>query len=158
METYLGTDQRRIAHALKVTGHAESILAQEPGDRETVLVASLLHDIGIPEAERKYGSAAGHLQELEGPPVARAILYRLGYTAPFIEEVCAIIGSHHSLGEVDSANFHVVWDADWLVNLEEEPSLQSESSRRQIIDNQMLTATGKTMAKERYLGNVLTAE
>ena len=39
-----------------------------------VRAAAILHDIGIHEAERKHGSSSGRLQELEGPPIARAIL------------------------------------------------------------------------------------
>src|SRR5512146_3337179 len=105
MEEYFGTDRRRIDHAQRVTDFARRLLLHEPGDRELVLTTALLHDIGIPEAERKHGSAAGHLQEIEGPPVAREILLTLGYDEPFIAEVCTIIASHHSPEEVDSANF-----------------------------------------------------
>ncbi len=78
MEDYFGDDAKRIGHALRVTGFADEILLHEPGDRELVLATALLHDIGIREAERKYGSSAGDLQEREGPPVARKILEGLG--------------------------------------------------------------------------------
>src|SRR5512139_1287647 len=88
MKYYFGADQRRIDHALRVTGFAGEILAHEPGVREVVIAAALLHDIGIREAERKYGSSAGNLQELEGPPVAREILSSLGYSEALIAEVC----------------------------------------------------------------------
>src|SRR5512146_3547760 len=101
MEDYFGSDQRRIDHALRVTDFARRLLLHEPGDRELVLATALLHDIGIPEAERKHGSAAGHLQEIEGPPVAREILLTLGYDEPFIAEVCPIIASHHPPGGAD---------------------------------------------------------
>src|SRR5512137_2621367 len=87
MEEYFGVDSRRIDHARRVTGYARQLLDSEPGDTELVLATALLHDIGIPEAERKYGSCAGNLQEIEGPPMARRILSRLGYTEPFIAEV-----------------------------------------------------------------------
>ena len=79
MNRVFGDDRRRIDHAMKVLENAETILATEPeADTLTVQAAAILHDIGIHEAERKHGSCTGRLQELEGPPIARAILERLG--------------------------------------------------------------------------------
>src|SRR5512143_1837144 len=125
MEEYFGEDRRRIGHALKVAGFAERILRHEPGNRELVLAAAYLHDIGIHEAERKHGSTAGNLQEIEGPPIAREILSSLGYETAFVDEVCEIIASHHSPGEVDTDNFRVIWDSDWLVNIGDELDLNN---------------------------------
>lgn len=151
MEEYFGDDRRRISHALRVTEFARQILLHEPGDRELVLATALLHDIGIREAEKKFGSSAGPLQEQEGPPVARAILSPLGYDEPFIAEVCTIIASHHSPGEVDSANFRVIWDADWLVNLGDECDLCDRARTERIIGKTFMTATGRRFAGEIYL-------
>jgi hypothetical protein len=152
MEDYFGEDLRRRDHALRVTGFAGEILLGEPGDRELVIAAALLHDIGIREAERKYGSSAGDLQEREGPPVARQILAALGYPEPFITEVCAIIASHHSPGEIDTDNFRVIWDADWLVNLGDEVGTADVQRLREIIEKVMMTGTGKALAGKVYLG------
>jgi hypothetical protein len=151
MEEYFGSDRRRIDHALRVTDFARRLLLHEQGDRELVLATALLHDIGIPEAERKHGSAAGHLQEIEGPPVARDILVRLGYDEPFIAEACAIIASHHSPGELDTANFRAIWDADWLVNLGDECELGDDAQVTRLIGRIFLTDTGKRIAREIYL-------
>ena len=150
MEEYFSTDARRIDHALRVTAFAERLLEHEPGDRELVLATALMHDIGIREAERKYGSSAGNLQEAEGPPVARAILASLGYGEPFIAEVCAIIASHHSPGEVETDNFRIIWDADWLVNLGEECDLGDREKIKGIIGKTFMTGTGKRVAEEIY--------
>jgi hypothetical protein len=151
MEEYFGADGRRIGHALRVTAFASRLLADEPGDRELVLATALLHDIGIPEAERKYGSAAGNLQEVEGPPVARVILIRLGYEEPFIAEACAIIAAHHSPGEVETDNFRLIWDADWLVNLGEECDLGDPATTEKLIEKTFMTGAGKRVAAETYL-------
>jgi len=151
MEAYFGTDRRRIDHALRVTGFARELLQREPGEAELVLVTALLHDIGIPEAERKYGSAAGNLQEIEGPPVARGILAQFGYPAPFIDEVSAIIASHHSPGEVETDNFRLIWDADWLVNFGEELALTDSDAIEAAIGRIFMTATGEGMARGIYL-------
>jgi hypothetical protein len=151
MVKYFGADRKRIEHAFRVAGFAERILEKEPGNPETVLVTALLHDIGIKEAERKYGSAAGHLQEQEGPPVARDILERLGYSESFVAEVCGIIASHHSPGEIYTANFRVIWDADWLVNLEEVAALGDRAKLATMIEKIFLSRTGTALAREIYL-------
>jgi hypothetical protein len=116
-----------------------------------VVVTALLHDIGIREAERKHGSAAGNLQEIEGPPVAREILAGIGFNEAFIGEVCEIIASHHSPGEVDTENFRVIWDADWLVNLGDECDLSDRSKTEEIIKKIFLTRAGRRIARQLYL-------
>ena len=151
MEEYFGDDSRRIDHALRVTAYACQLMEMEPANPDLVVATALLHDIGIREAERKYGSSAGNLQESEGPPVAREILSRLGFNEPFINEVCEIIASHHSPGEVDTDNFRIIWDADWLVNLGDECDLSDQEKCGKIIAKTFMTGTGKRMAKEIYL-------
>jgi hypothetical protein len=151
MMEYFGEDRRRIGHALKVAGFAEQILQHEPGHRELVLAAAFLHDIGIHEAERKHGSTAGNLQEIEGPPIARRILSSLGYEKAFVDEVCEIIASHHSPGEVETDNFRVIWDADWLVNIRDEFDLDDTDKLQKIILKVFMTVTGRKLAEEVYL-------
>lgn len=79
METYFDGDTKRINHAHRVTAYAEQLLEQEEGDYPIVIGASVLHDIGIHQAEKKYGSTSGKYQEKEGPPIARRILTRLEF-------------------------------------------------------------------------------
>lgn len=151
MEEYFGDDKKRIDHALRVTAFACQLMEEEPGTPDLVVATALLHDIGIREAERKYGSSAGNLQEIEGPPVARDILERLAFDEPFIDEVCRIMASHHSPGEVDTENFRIIWDADWLVNLGDECDLSDIERTKKIIEKTFLTRTGRWMAKQIYL-------
>ena len=40
------------------------------------------------------------------------------------EEVLEIIAHHHS-GGIDSDNFKIIWDADWLVNFKEDPAFKN---------------------------------
>lgn len=152
MEEYFGEDRPRINHALRVTEYARQLLDSEPGDRELVLATALLHDIGIREAERKFGSSAGPLQEQEGPPVARNILAGLGYDENFVLEVCEIIAAHHSPGEVETDNFRIIWDADWLVNLGDECDVSDPEKTGKLIANIFMTSTGARLASLQYLG------
>ncbi len=153
MESYFGSDSRRIAHAHKVTEYAEKLLGPERGDPTVVTAAAVLHDIGIPLAEKKYGSASGKYQEIEGPPVARDILIRLGFEPGQIDEVCEIIAHHHSPGKITTQNFKILYDADWLVNLRDEYDIRDRNKLATIIDRIFLTAAGKSLAKQIYLGN-----
>ena len=152
MEDVFGEDSKRINHAMRVTGYASELLKKEMGEREIVLCAALLHDIGILAAEKKYGSAGGHYQEREGPPIARQILKELGYDNGMIEEICGIIGNHHSPGKIDSINFKIVYDADWLVNLPDETDSDKEKISR-MIEKVFLTETGRELARDIYLRN-----
>lgn len=153
MKKYFGTDTRRIRHALKVLRHAKELLKKEKGDRDVVIAAAILHDIGIKECERKYNSTDGQLQEKEGPSVAKKILRDLKVSPGPISEICRIISSHHSPGEVNTINFKILWDSDWLVNLKDECNIDDKKKLERIIDKVFLTRTGKIRAKDIYLKN-----
>ncbi len=150
MERQFGDDRRRIAHAHSVLGWAERILAAEGGDAEVVVAAALLHDIGIQEAERKHGSSAGHYQEIEGPPIARGLLEELGVPEPTIEHVCRIVANHHSAKDIDTPEFRIIWDADWLVNLPDEFPDRSREERATLVGRIFKTEMGKRLAMETF--------
>lgn len=119
MKSYFGKDERRIKHALRVTEYAEKILQHEVNaDKDVVVSAAVLHDIGIHEAERKHGSSAGKYQEIEGPPIAKELMLQEKLSDELIEEVCQIVAHHHTPGVIDTINFKVLYDADLIVNLE----------------------------------------
>ena len=151
IETNFKGDAKRIDHAIMVTEYAEELLAREGGDYQIVIGASLLHDIGIHTAERKYGSTSGKYQEKEGPPIARRILTSLDFEPSQIEEICQIIAHHHSPGKINTQNFKILYDADWLVNLKDEYDIQDKNKLSSIIDRVFLTESGKDIAKKIYL-------
>jgi HD superfamily phosphodiesterase len=151
LEDYFGSDRRRIEHACQVASFARELLELEGGEPEVVLAAAYLHDVGIREAERKYGSSAGWLQEREGPPIAREILENLGYPEPVIEEVCTIIAHHHSPGKVDTTNFRILYDADWLVNFPEYYGERPRQEKARFIERIFLTQAGRARAQELFL-------
>jgi HD superfamily phosphodiesterase len=115
-------DARRIQHFVKVHAFARRIGLREGLDAETLArleVVALTHDIGIRIAEAKYGSCTGPQQEEEGPPAAAELLAKLGFEKSFIERVCFLIGHHHSYDAIDAADFQILVEADFLVNLHE---------------------------------------
>ncbi len=151
MKAHFKKDARRINHARKVTEYAEELLKREGGDYSIVIGAAVLHDIGIHQAQKKYGSTAGKYQEKEGPPIARRILAELGLEQNQINEICDIIAHHHSPGKITSRNFAILYDADWLVNLRDEYDIQDRNKLSHIIEKVFLTKSGQTLAREIYL-------
>lgn len=152
MENYFGGDTKRINHAYKVAEYAEMLLEKEGGDYPVIIGAAVLHDIGIHEAEKKYGSTSGKYQEIEGPPIARPILIKLGFSDDQVGEICDIIAHHHSPGKITTGNFNVLYDADWMVNLRDEFDVRDRKKLSNIIEKVFLTASGKALARGIYLG------
>ena len=123
MIEYNAGDPKRVQHLIKVQSFANLICELEAVDaptREVVSVAALVHDIGIRNSERKYGSSAGRFQELEGPPETQALLSRLGYPAPFVERVCWLVGHHHTYASIQELDHQILVEADFLVNAYED--------------------------------------
>ncbi|MFZ0034585.1 MAG: HD domain-containing protein [Sedimentisphaerales bacterium] len=151
MKKVFGKDQKRIERALAVLNYAEQIQAAEGGDPLVVRAAAILHDIGIQQAEKKYGSSAGNYQETEGHPIARKILQNYGLTDEIIERTCKIIANHHSAKDVDTLEFRIVWDADWLVNIPDELSGAGKAKLISLIDKTFKTKTGRQIAVKSFI-------
>ena len=151
MKKVFGADQNRINHALAVLNYAEKILPVEGGDALVVTAAAILHDIGIQEAERKYGSSAGKYQEIEGPPIATKILKKYNLDETTIEHICRIIANHHSAKNIDTPEFRIIWDADWLVNIPRDFPDADKAKLQNIINKVFKTPTGRKMAVELLL-------
>jgi putative nucleotidyltransferase with HDIG domain len=153
MKRYFGTDFKRIKHAAQVAHYAEKINRYEQADPAVVLISAYLHDIGIKQAEEKFNSSAPKYQHQEGPPVARDILTRLEADPKLIDEVCDIISHHHTPRKEESNNFKVLYDADLIVNIEEEnkKSPKDREHLKKIIKKSFLTSAGGTIAEEVFL-------
>ena len=148
MKKIFGSDQKRIEHALAVLEFAEQIQAVEGGDPLVIKAAAILHDIGIREAERKHGSPAGKYQEIEGPPIAEDILKRHDIPDETIEHISKIIANHHSARDIDTIEFRIVWDADWLVNIPADLPGTGKEKLQGIVDTTFKTHEGYKMAAE----------
>ena len=147
-----GDDTRRINHALSVLTYAEQLRKVEGGDPLVVTAAALLHDIGIQEAERIYGSPAPRYQEELGPPIARCIMEGLEIDEATMEHVTRIIGSHHSAGDIDTIEFRIIWDADALVNLQDERPPRSPEQWKKFIEKVFKTGEGRNRAGRIFIG------
>jgi hypothetical protein len=151
MEAYFGADRRRIDHALQVFCYARELLAYIDADPVLTLAAAYLHDIGIPEAERKHGSSSGKWQELEGPAVATALLQGLAADEALTTRIAAIVGSHHTPAAIDSPEFRIIWDADALVNFAEVVPSKSAGQIEAMLEKHMVTEAGFRIGRRIFL-------
>ena len=149
MKRYFKADFKRIGHATRVARYAERIGKKEAGNLAVILSAAYLHDIGIHEAEKKHNSTAARYQELEGPPIARSILEKLGANEELTDEVCDIVGHHHSPREDESINFKVLYDADLIANLEDKKKEKNTKKERleKVIETSFMTDGGREEAR-----------
>lgn len=133
-----------IQHFTKVHAYAKLIgeLEQIDPSVQTVLeAAALVHDIGIPLCNQKYGSHPGPLQEKEGPPLAKKMLSGLSFSSSEIDRVCALVGEHHTLSPVDGIDHQILLEADFLVNCFAHGN--SRASLNQTLDTVIKTPSGK---------------
>ncbi|MGZ3568977.1 MAG: HD domain-containing protein, partial [Thermodesulfobacteriota bacterium] len=146
MKKYFGTDTKRVNHALKVAQYAEEILKIEGGHPLVVLGAAYFHDIGITEAEKKYGNPSAEDQEKEGKVIAEEILMKLNVQRTIVYEICDIIGHHHHPRERETLNFQILYEADWLVNMQENGYSRDLKKVEEIMTKNFKTVTGKNLA------------
>lgn len=144
MTEYYRGDPKRIQHFLKVYTLAHAIGRGEGlSERELYILdlAALVHDIGIKASEEKYGSSAGKYQEKEGPAIAKGLLESLEADREAISRVCFLVGRHHTYNNIEGADYQILVEADFLVNLYEDG--ESREAALSVRDRIFKTETGK---------------
>ena len=148
MMAFYSGDPDRIQHFIKVHSFAKLIGQCEKIEEETLQIleiAAIVHDIGIKPAIEKYGSSNGKYQEIEGPPIAEAMLRNLEYSQHIIERVCYLVGHHHTYTDIDGADYQILVEADFLVNMFENE--MSVNSIRTALNKIFRTQTGRDYCK-----------
>ncbi len=146
MEEYFGENKMYIEHTHKVLAVAEQILDAEGIDdtfvSDVVVLSTIFHDIGIPEAVKKYNSPEAQYQEKEGGPIARELLAGLKVRPDILERACYIVRHHHTIEKVDGIDFQILWEADFVVNIDEKNITVEKGGEQKAIDENFITATG----------------
>lgn len=150
VKDYFGDDAKRIAHTMRVLDFADDLQAIEGGDRVIALAGAVLHDVGIPAAEIKYSSSAGKYQEELGPAIAKELMADTALSDEEVEHVCKIVANHHSARNIDTLEFRIVYDADWLVNIPIELPPMDKKKLADFIHKTMKTDGGRRMALKMY--------
>lgn len=144
-------DAKRIQHFCKVHSYAKLIAEMEQADKDTLFIleaAALTHDIGIHVCEEKYGNCSGKLQEKEGPYLAQKLLANLHFDENVIERVKYLIAHHHTYHKIDSIDYQILVEADFLVNMYEDEL--SKEAIGQAYQKIFKTESGKKLCKEMF--------
>ena len=151
MTEYYTADPARVQHFIKVHAFARLIGVSEGlSEKElfTLEAAALVHDIGIKKAEEIYGSSAGHYQEELGPPIAEEMLEGLGFDRDVTARVCYLVAHHHTYTDIDGADYQILVEADFLVNLYENG--ESVSAVKSAYDKIFRTESGKRLCRAMF--------
>ena len=154
MIAYYAGDRKRINHFMKVHGYASTIgrLENLPEDTQLILeIAALTHDIGIKNSESKYGSSSGEHQQIEGPPEACKLLHALLVEEHIIDRVCWLIAHHHTYENINTLDYQILVEADFLVNIDED-GLKDTAIQR-IKGHIFKTSTGIAFLQRLYHGD-----
>ena len=152
MMDYYAGDPKRIQHFLKVYTFAKMIGEEEALPPEELFIlrtAAIVHDIGIRVSEEKYGSSAGKYQEKEGPAVAEPLLLSCGYEEEVIDRVLFLIANHHTYDRIEGADYQILVEADFLVNLYEDGC--SRETAENVKRNIFRTKAGIRCLEQMYL-------
>ena len=151
MIEYYAGDSRRVHHSLKVHSFAKLIAemeGMEPDEMQVLEIAALAHDIGIKNAELKYGYNNGKLQEQEGPPEARRLLREAGAEDAAVERACYLVAHHHTYRNIDGLDYQILVEADFLVNMYEDKA--DADTIRTAYDNIFATESGKMLCRQLF--------
>ena len=151
MIEYYAGDSRRVHHFLKVHSLAKPIAemeGMEPDEMQVLEIAALAHDIGIKNAELKYGYNNGKLQEQEGPPEARRLLREAGAEDAAVERACYLVAHHHTYRNIDGLDYLILVEADFLVNMYEDKA--DADTIRTAYDNIFATESGKMLCRQLF--------
>ena len=137
-----------IEHLMKVWGYAKTIGELEGLDEEQQFIlelAALTHDIACPLCREKYGSAIWAKQEEEGAPMVRDFLADTALSPAVIDRVSYLVEHHHTLTDIEGADYQILIEADYLVNASEKGLAKDEIA--DFVEKYFRTKSGIALAK-----------
>ena len=108
-----------IDHFIRVWTYAKTIGELEMIDQATQFileVAAITHDIACPLCREKYGNTNGKHQEREGIILVKEFLSDTGMTEEQIGRVAFLVGHHHTFAGIDSMDWQILVEADYIAN------------------------------------------
>lgn len=111
-----------IDHFIRVWSYAKTIGELEGLDSDTQFIleiAAITHDIACPLCREKYGNTNGKRQEEEGALMVRGFLADTGMKPEQIDRVSFLVEHHHTLVGIDSLDWQILVEADYIANASE---------------------------------------
>ena len=156
MTSYFKGDQKRINHFIKVHSFAKLIGEEENLDKETMFIleaSALTHDIGIKKGEELYSRNDGKIQEKLGPDEAEKMLRKLNFTDNVIDRVKFLIAHHHTYSNIDSMDYQILVEADFLVNIDEDE--MTKETAKNVREKIFKTKSGTQMLDNLFLTELI---
>lgn len=140
-----------INHFIKVYTYAKTIGECEGLDAHTQFLleaAAIVHDIACPLCRTKYGNTNGKYQEQEGMILTRAFFEGTALPATDLDRIVYLVGHHHTLTNINGADYQILLEADYLVNADE--SGFSNENKSSALAHLFSTKTGISLLKSIY--------
>ena len=156
MTSYFKGDQKRINHFIKVHSFAKLIGEEENLDKETMFIleaSALTHDIGIKKGKELYSRNDGKIQEKLGPDEAEKMLRKLNFTDNVIDRVKFLIAHHHTYSNIDSMDYQILVEADFLVNIDEDE--MTKETAKNVREKIFKTKSGTQMLDNLFLTELI---
>lgn len=157
MIAFSGGDIHDIDHLIRVWAYAKTIGELEGLDPQTQFIleaAAVTHDIACPLCRRKYGNTNGKLQEKEGELLVRQFLSGCGMTDEQLSRITFLVGHHHTVVDIDGADYQILIEADYIANASENG--YSEENIRSFMRKVMKTQSGKKLLADVFSSLDLT--
>lgn len=149
----------QIAHTMAVAGYTRLIAsAMALSERECDLheASAWLHDIGCPDAIRRYGNSLPAHQQQEGERIVNEWMdnsqtdafpqWGTVLSALTLQEkqwLARVVGSHHQRPSAERLHFEPLFEADLIVNIQE--GYYGRNQARHYYDTLLLTDAGRTL-------------
>lgn len=150
----------QIAHTMAVAGYTRLLakaMGMTPHQCDLHEAAAWLHDIGCPDAVRKYGNSLPAHQQTEGErivnewfgdngdafPEWQTVLNAL--TADEKQWLARVVGTHHQHPSARQLHFEPLFEADLIVNIQE--GYFGRNQAHHYYDTLLLTDAGRQLYK-----------
>lgn len=110
---------KRTRHLLTVHSLADMLSSSanvSVEERQQILAAAILHDIGIKPCKEKYGSAPQELQRKEAVALVHLFLEEADYAPSYEAEVLRLVQHHHCYKEPMDLRLRILIEADVIAN------------------------------------------
>lgn len=137
-----------IDHLIRVWTYSKMIGELEGLDEQTQFVleiAAITHDIACPLCREKYKSTNGKYQEREGEAMVRNFLVGIEIPEEQIERIAFLVGHHHTFNEIDSIDYQILVEADYIANATENG--YGKQKIENFVQKIMKTESGKRIIK-----------
>ena len=143
----LKPEDTRLERSQEISELAEEILDGESGQPKVVFAATILGDLVLNSQPQGGQAVLGHSPSA----IVTKVLADLGTEKEVIDQVCQIIEHRINGTSSEDINHRIVSDALNLGDLVEKKALLEEAAIEKLIENKLITTTGKRLARERLL-------